>query len=165
MAKLRVDTTNTGNGVFAYEDITKGALIIRMSGRAMSSEAVEAAIVAGNIRADDPFQIDEDFFIKLNKLPYLFNHSCEPNAGFKQGRNMVALCDISKGEEICYDYSSVVCTHCEWSMKCLCGKKSCRKKVGNATTLPKKVLEKYVKMGLLPKFIEKEVKTAVSLKR
>ena len=157
MARLRVGKANTGNGVFAYEPIKKGTLIVLMRGRIMSTEAVEAAIDAGNIRADDPFQIIEDTFIKLNKLPYLFNHSCEPNAGFKQGRNMVALHDIQKGEEIRYDYSSVVCTHCAWSMQCKCGCSRCRKKVGNASTIPKKSLEEYTKLGVLPKFIQKEI--------
>ncbi len=157
MARLRVGTTNTGNGVFAYEIIKKGTLIVLMRGRTMSTEGVEAAIDAGKIRADDPFQITEDTFIKLNKLPYLFNHACEPNAGFKQGTRLVALRDIQKGEEICYDYSSVVCTHCEWSMRCLCGSKVCRKKVGNALTIPKKSLETYAKLGILPQFIKKEL--------
>jgi SET domain-containing protein len=129
--QLKVATTNTGKGVFAARDIKKGAVIIEMTGKRMTSEEVEKAIEAGKIRADDPFQIKEDEFIKLDRMPYLFNHSCEPNAGFKRGVVMVALRNIKKGEQICYDYSAVVCTHCEWQMLCKCGAKNCRKKVGN----------------------------------
>ncbi len=157
MSKLRIGRANTGNGVFAYETIKKGVHIVEMRGRTMSTEAVEAAIDAGKIRADDPFQIEEDTFIKLNKLPYLFNHSCEPNAGFKQGTKLLALRDIQKGEEICYDYSAVVCLHCKWSMRCLCNSKTCRRKVGNVLTIPPYTREIYKKLRLFPLFIEKEL--------
>jgi SET domain-containing protein len=155
--QLKVATTNTGKGVFAARDIKKGAVIIEMTGKRMTSEEVEKAIEAGKIRADDPFQIKEDEFIKLDRMPYLFNHSCEPNAGFKRGVVMVALRNIKKGEQICYDYSAVVCTHCEWQMLCKCGAKNCRKKVGNIKSVPAKTRLLYKKLHLLPRFVRAEV--------
>ncbi len=159
MSKLRIEATNTGLGVFACVPIKKGATIVVMTGKVMSAAAVERAIDAKKIRPDDPFQIGEDTFIKLHKLPYTFNHSCEPNAGFR-GRRMIALRDIRMGEEIRYDYSVVVCTHCQWSMHCRCGSKMCRKKIGNAATLPKKVQSVYLKDGLFPSFIKRELLAA-----
>jgi len=157
MTTLRRGATNTGLGVFASVPIPKGATIITMTGRTMSAEAVARAIAAKRIRPDDPFQIGEDLFIKLHKLPYTFNHSCEPNAGFLRGTRMIALRAIHVGEEIRYDYSAVVCTHCEWSMRCRCGSKMCRKKIGNAATLPKEVLSAYLKRNLFPSFIKREL--------
>jgi SET domain-containing protein len=154
---IRVGATNTGKGVFAAQDIQKGSIIIEMTGRHMGSEEVERAIEAGKIRPDDPFQIKEDEFIKLDRLPYLFNHSCEPNAGFKRGVVMVALRDIKKDEQICYDYSAVVCTHCEWEMHCMCGAKNCRKTVGNIKTVPHKTRLLYKNLRLLPRFVRIEV--------
>ncbi len=155
--QLKVAKTNTGKGVFAADGIKKGSIIIEMTGRRMTSEEVERAIEAGKIRADDPFQIKEDEFIKLDRLPYLFNHSCAPNAGFKRGVVMVALRAIEKGEQICYDYSAVVCTHCEWHMVCKCGAKNCRKKVGNIKTVSAKTRLLYKNLHLLPRFVRAEI--------
>ena len=157
MVRLVVRATNTGNGVFALQDIAKGTLLIEMKGRVLAASAVEREIAAGRIRPDDPFQIDEDVFIKLNKLAYSFNHSCEPNAGFKKGIYLTATRDIKNGEQICYDYSLVVCTHCEWSMLCLCGSEVCRKNIGTIRSIPRRKLLEYKTLHLVPRFILKEL--------
>lgn len=130
---------------------------MKMGGVRMHSKEVERAIAEKKIRADDPFQVGEELFIVLDRLPYLFNHSCEPNAGFKSGTRLVALRDIEKGEEIRYDYSAVVCTHCQWNMHCRCKSKLCRKIVGNISSLPATLRVRYKKEKLLPRFILREI--------
>jgi len=154
---LQVRNTRTGLGVFATKHIAKGAPIITMTGVPMRARALERAIEKGDIRSDDPYQISENGFIVLDRLPYLFNHSCEPNAGFLRGRHMVALCDIRKGEQIRYDYATVVCTHCDWQMVCRCGAPTCRKTIGNVSTIPKALLKKYLSGGNIPPFIVSEL--------
>ena len=158
MPKLRVTATNTGDGVFALSNIKKGTLIRIMSGKRMTSEGVEAAIERGLVCADDPFQIDEDLFIKLDRIPYLFNHSCDPNAGIRHVDELFALRDISKGEQITYDYSTTVCTHSVWQMECRCGAPACRKSIKNIRSVPPKRREYFMQLQALPAFLVKEIK-------
>ena len=157
MVRLRIGATNTGDGVFALSAIKKGELVTEMSGKLMTDQEVDGAIDVGIIRADDPFQIAEDRFIKLDRVPYLFNHSCDPNAGIRKTNELCALRDIQIGEEITYDYSTTVCTHSSWSMKCLCGSAICRKLIKNVRSIPKKRRDEYRKMRALPAFTSKEV--------
>lgn len=157
MISLRIKKTNTGRGVFARRLITKEAVIVCMSGKEYAWDVVEKLIQAGKVRLDDPFQIGEDDFLLLDRLPVLFNHSCEPNAGINKKRELVALRVIQMGEEICYDYSTTVCTHSSWTMRCLCGSTLCRKKIGNVRTIPSVLFKRYKVKGLLPTFILKEL--------
>ena len=157
MPKLRIHATNTGDGVFALSDITKGTLVRVMTGDRMTSEEVEAAIERGEVCADDPFQIDEELFIILDRVPYLFNHSCDPNAGIRDVDQLFALRDILKGEQITYDYSTTVCTHSVWKMECRCGSPICRNIVKNVRSIPRARRDYYKKLHALPKFVSREV--------
>lgn len=155
--KLNIKKTNTGRGVFAGEKIKKGSTVTVMTGKEYAWERVEELIKAGKVRLDDPFQIGEDDFLLLDKLPLLFNHSCEPNVGINKKRELVALRDITLGEEICYDYSATVCTHSSWVMRCKCGNAMCRKKIGTILTIPPLVRKTYKAKGLLSAFIQSEL--------
>lgn len=155
--QLKIKKTHTGRGVFAGEAIAKGAVITTMSGKEYVWEDVERLIQAGKVRLDDPFQIGEDDFLLLDRLPLLFNHSCDPTAGITKKRDLVALRAILPGEEICYDYSATVCTHSSWTMRCACGSSICRKRVGNVRTIPLAIRKKYKAKGLLSAFIRSEL--------
>lgn len=157
MVHLRIKKTHTGRGVFAGEAIPKGAVITRMQGKEYVWDEVEKLIKNGKVRLDDPFQIGEDDFLLLDRIPLLFNHSCNPNAGINKERDLVALRAILPGEEICYDYSATVCTHSSWSMRCKCGSSVCRKKIGNVLSIPPLVRNKYKAKGLLSVFIRSEL--------
>lgn len=54
-----------------------------------------------------------------------YNHSCNPNAGFKDSLTLIALRDIQKGEEVAFDYGTCLTTHL-FDFKCDCGSKNCR---------------------------------------
>jgi hypothetical protein len=64
------------------------------------------------------------------------NHSCEPNTGYK-GLNVVALRNISKGEELTLDYASFLDEKME-PFQCQCGSPKCRGQIfgipGNSVT-------------------------------
>lgn len=157
MTKLKVGATNTGNGVFALSNIKKGSVAHHMGGKKLTTGQLLKAIDAHEIRIDDPFQISEERFFKLNQLSYTFNHSCEPNVGVGRRFELVALRDIKAGEQICYDYSTTVCTHCVWRMRCRCGSTSCRKNIGNIRSIPRARREWFMKEHMLPLYIAKEV--------
>jgi uncharacterized protein len=65
------------------------------------------------------------------------NHSCDGNAWYENGgERLVALRDIKKGEEICYDYA-LHAAHPVFRLECGCGKSNCRKVVtGNDWRMP-----------------------------
>ena len=155
--KLSIKKTKTGKGVFAGEVVAKGAVVRAMSGQKLSWAKAEPLIASGKVTVDDIYQVGENVFFVLDEEARLFNHSCEPNAGVAKGNQLVALRDIKKGEEVTFDYSTTVCTHCEWAMHCACGSSLCRGVVGNAQTIPKKQLKIYVVLGVLPTFIRKEL--------
>lgn len=60
--------------------------------------------------------------------PDYFNHSCEPNAGWKGQIFLVAMRDIEANEEIFFDYATVVSLE-GYGFPCLCGAPGCRRQV------------------------------------
>ena len=56
-------------------------------------------------------------------MPFL-NHSCEPNVGFAGNIALVAMREISPGEELATDYA--LFDDCDGEMDCRYGRASCR---------------------------------------
>ena len=91
-------------------------------------------------RKDFAVQIDEQFVIGTkyeNEIEDtdFFNHSCNPNAGFKGQIFLVAMRDIPVGEEVVFDYAMVL-HEAEvvlqgYEFTCHCGSSICRGKVTN----------------------------------
>jgi hypothetical protein len=79
-------------------------------------------------------QISENFVLGIRKKTELepasfFNHSCNPNSGFKGQIYLIALKKIRGGEEITFDYGMVLHKAkgvTPYKLKCLCGSKNCR---------------------------------------
>jgi uncharacterized protein len=136
--KLEVrDTKKYGKGVFAKEDIKKGDMLFVMGGYILT---IEDENNLKGVVADKPIEISDQFSIgprnasDLKKmLQHYVNHSCEPNAGFKGQIFMVAMKNIKKGEEICYDYAMVMNSsedsNSYFTFDCKCGSKKCRGKI------------------------------------
>jgi len=65
------------------------------------------------------------------------NHCCDGNIWYQNDDLMVAMRDIKKGEEICYDYALTENNPQFEIPKCLCGKSRCRGRIsGNDWKLP-----------------------------
>ncbi len=156
-----------GGGLFAARAYARGERIIKMGGKKMSGRQVDRLIERGKLRIDDPFEIGNGRYIVLDPLPLLANHSCKPNAGVRGVDDLIALRAIRKGEEITYDYSTMVGDTAEdespWTMRCRCGAKGCRIKVGNWRTLPTPRLALYRRNDVLPTFI-KELDRAANVR-
>jgi uncharacterized protein len=121
-------------------------------GEILSFDEIMGRIRLDEENIDDPLQIDEWVFLDLNEISRSFNHSCEPNAGMRKRSELFALRDILPGEEITYDYSSVVgpnITPDMWTMKCSCGANTCRKTLGNVLSIPKDRFRMYLRAGAL----------------
>lgn len=78
-------------------------------------------------------KIADGFYMVSSKKGVLedddfFNHSCQPNVGIKGHLLMVAMRNIKKGEELTYDYCMTDADY-NYSFKCSCSLKGCRKKI------------------------------------
>lgn len=135
-SKLEIrDDSKYGRGVFTKEDIEKDEVLIVMGGHIFDTDLEnEVGEFATNYNMD----ISEEFSFcpkeesDLMKMPqHLVNHSCDPNAGFSEQCFMVAIKDISAGDEIVYDYAFVMFSsddsESHFEMECGCGSENCRK--------------------------------------
>lgn len=121
-----------GLGIRAKEDIKAGEDILVYGGVIIHKSQIEEFwSFMGHIGT----QIDDDFFIVPTSMEEVcavgaVNHSCDPNAGFKDQIQLVAITDIKAGTEITIDYA-----FCEsfnpMDFACKCGSSTCRKKITN----------------------------------
>ena len=161
------DSPIEGKGGFALRDIEKGETICVMKGESRTFAYFEEIHRAGNSRIScDQLQIGVRTYIATER-PYVYlNHSCDPNAGIRGERAMTALRNISRGEEITYDYSATEWTVQDyppyytdgWPMDCNCRSSVCRKRVGCFPYLPKSLQEKYVHSGVIQDHILERLK-------
>jgi uncharacterized protein len=156
--KLKIKNTQKyGMGVFADEDIGQGEIVHVLSGERLKSSEMIRRILLDKEEINDPLQVGKRTYIDLDKLSRTFNHNCSPTVGIRKDGEMFALRNINKGEEITYDYSSVIAPT-EWEMGCLCGSKKCRKTLGDIRSLSKSQLDFYKKSGAIQDYMKKIVK-------
>jgi len=116
-----------GWGVIAVEKIFKGEIIAVLGGVIVPISGIKKYRERlGHIG----IQIDDNFFIcptsrKELKETGIFNHSCEPNMGYKDPITFVAIKDIIPGEELTFDYAFSESFF--EPFKCNCRNKNCRK--------------------------------------
>lgn len=104
--KLLVRRSSAGLGLFAGQDIPKGACIIEYKGRVISKEEEYTS------RSKYLFEVNSRLTIdgkpKWNKAGYI-NHSCRPNAEPQIRKNRIYIMAkraLKEGEEVLYDYGS-----------------------------------------------------------
>ncbi|HCP09049.1 MAG TPA: hypothetical protein DIT25_04620 [Candidatus Moranbacteria bacterium] len=153
-SKLKLkETLKYGNGIFALENINKGNKIWVLSGEKMDVTEWANRVKYGKEAMNDSLQIGRRTYLDMDRISNTFNHSCSPNAGVRKTSELFALRNIEKGEEITYDYSTVIAPTI-WEMRCKCGSNICRKKISHILTIPKKTLTMYVKMGALQDYMK-----------
>lgn len=131
-----------GKGVFARVSIRAGEEIVTFSGPLLTRTQVR----------------DEDYHLQIGGDLYLgasgdaddyVNHSCEPNAGFRDGLILVARRDIRPDEEITWDYSSAIDEADFAGFACQCGMPGCRREVRSFRHLDRATQEQ-LRPWLLP---------------
>ena len=125
-----------GKGIFAKENIKKGTLLTILGGYIMTRVEEEKLRKPFN---DYAHQIAPSFVIGIRKKSELqpvdfYNHSCNPNAGFKGQIFLVAMREIKMGEQVTFDYGMVLCKTPELNVQyklkgCICGSKNCRETI------------------------------------
>ncbi|HWH71469.1 MAG TPA: SET domain-containing protein-lysine N-methyltransferase [Candidatus Sulfotelmatobacter sp.] len=143
-----IDKCEVGLGVFANRDIARDEVILGFGG---------PLIDFAETKRRGPWecmaiQIGPDRYIDTRPPGVFVNHSCDPNAGIREDRYLVALREIQKGEEIRFDYSTTM-EEQSFTMRCLCGAPECRHLVTDFSTLPPHVKERYIAEEIVMSFI------------
>jgi hypothetical protein len=116
----------TGYGLFAGQDIVKGAIIAKAGGLVVTSIADfpknfnYAVLIAPKLYVA-PYSFD-----KLEDIWFL-NHSCNSNMARVGGLIYFAKRGIQAGEQLTVDYAPMVAGEENWHMECLCAQPNCRK--------------------------------------
>ena len=140
-------STQHGKGVFASTAISAGEVIMVFSGTRLHRSQVNFD--------DYHLQVDEDFYIGPSGAADDFvNHSCEPNCGFQNGLNLVALRAIAADEELTWDYGTAIDEENYPGFTCSCGASLCRGQVRSFRDLPAEAQAR-LRPWLLPYLVAK----------
>jgi len=131
----RLIPSKGGRGLFARERVRAGETLLVWGGDVVTGEQLSWMSEEKHRLA---VQIEEDLYLVTpNEGPADWvNHSCDPNAGLIGQIVLVALHDIQKGDEICFDYATTDGSSYD-EFECGCGGRHCRTHVtGDDWKLP-----------------------------
>lgn len=146
--KVVVAVTNKyGLVLIARETISTGEHIASFDGRV---EIVRKSSCA-DLPNDPPeyfgrhaIQIGPNVWQDSNGVARYASHSCDPNCGIKNFRDITAMRDIQPGEEITWDYAMTENPEADdLAMTCLCHAPNCRKVIRGYRHLPENFRQRY----------------------
>ncbi len=116
-----------GRGLVAVAPITTNDIVAITGGHIVETPTLHS--LPERLRNSDVQVADGFHLVALDETEYeavmlFINHSCEPNVGFAGNIVLVAMRDISTGEELTTDYALFDDYH--GAMQCQCGTPSCR---------------------------------------
>jgi hypothetical protein len=147
-ATFYIDECDVGLGVFANRDIQPGEVILAFGGPVIDFDETKRRGPWECMAV----QIGPNQYYDTQPPGVFVNHSCDPNAGIRDNRDLVARRQIRKGNEIRFDYSTTMEEH-SFTMGCLCGAPRCRHVVADFSTLPLNVQERYLAERVVMSFI------------
>lgn len=151
-ATFYIDQCNLGWGIFAKRHIARGETIFVFGGWIIDFAETKRR----GLWECMPIQIDDNRYIDTLPPGIFVNHSCDPNAGIANDRDLIALRDIEDRSEIRFDYSTTMEEN-SFTMKCLCGSPTCRQIVADFSTLPRGVQEYYLSEKIVMSFIRRKL--------
>jgi uncharacterized protein len=127
--RLRIGKSRIhGTGLFAAQPIPKGIRIIQYIGERIPKVASAERLAHGNVYLfsfNDRYDIDGK---TLQNTARYINHSCDPNCEIQTTSRalwIVALRDITEGEELTYRYDYEYDPDGYVDFPCYCGAKNC----------------------------------------
>ena len=153
-----VAQVRNGRGLVALQRFTRDAVIVELRGRIVSAATVWSMWDRDPRRAANCIRFGPESYLDSGaQLGAFANHSCCPTTAlFREGRRLlvVALRMIRPGDELTHDYSTFLGADDVWTMRCNCGERGCRGRIGRFDRLPPRTLASYRSLGLIPDFIE-----------
>ncbi len=130
-ARKGLPSTIEGRGIVAVAPIATDEIVAIKGGHIV--DTVTMGSLPERLRNSDVQIADGFHLVALEEAEYepvmLFvNHSCEPNVGFAGNIVLVAMRDVSPGEELTTDYA--LFDDYDGAMECECGTPSCRGTIG-----------------------------------
>ncbi len=167
--KVKVSSSGINRrGIFAVKPIKKDEIIAVWGGFIITEREFNKLSKKRFKHIDDyATKIAEGFYLVSCKNGGLedddfFNHSCDPNAGIKGQIMIVAMRDIKTGEEITYDYAMTDAGY-DYSFKCFCASKACRKIITTNDWKKPNLQNKY--RGYFSWYIQEKIDNSKRLKR
>ncbi|MFA6136289.1 MAG: SET domain-containing protein-lysine N-methyltransferase [Candidatus Paceibacterota bacterium] len=158
-SNVAVRKSKNGLGLFSKRKSEDGKIIFEIIGKLIT---IKKIYEVDKRTCDNTFRFSRKYYISpQGELGDYLNHSCSPNAGvIKIGRKLFikAIKNIKPRKEITIDYSTILANDDDWKMKCQCGSKNCRKIIVKFSTLPKQLKNKYFDLGVVPSYINKNVR-------
>ncbi len=160
--KLEVRPSATHKkGVFAREYVPASERIAILGGDVMLIEEIKR--LPEHLQ-DYPMQIEERFVLGSRTTiedTDFFNHSCDPNAGFRGQIFLVAMRLIPAGEEVTFDYAMVVSqsvgSDVVFEMDCQCGASLCRRVITEHDWKRADLRERY--RGFFSQYLEDKIQS------
>lgn len=122
----------SGYGIYAAEDLPRNTLVFRGEERAQRLATRGHVEKTWGVKDLENFRryaypVSQEVFLLWDENPAEWapqNHRCEPNTAYR-GLDVIALRDITEGEELTLDYADFLDTHME-PFTCTCGSPHCR---------------------------------------
>jgi len=130
-----------GKAVYAAKPLAAGTLLVVWGGDVLSRRNLEKC--TNGVRRL-VLQVDDDaFLLSTAEGPAdWINHSCDPNAGLRGQISLVAMRDIDRGEEICFDYAMSDGSDYD-EFDCNCGSMLCRGRVSGDDWRRRDLIDRY----------------------
>ncbi len=162
LAKLTEGRAASGGvGAFASHAVRAGDTITTWAQQLAPASSIDKAAAPHTLVAFDGWAMPP-----MHDVNDRVNHSCEPTAGLRFVQidrknhwavaDLIALRDIAPGDEVTFDYASVIRDEA-YSFACQCGRPGCRRKIGPWATAPSEVRERLRGLGMAsPAVLETE---------
>jgi uncharacterized protein len=154
-ATFYIDECDVGLGVFARRDIRPGEILLAFGGPVIDFAETKQR----GMWECMPLQFETNQYFDTQPPGIFVNHSCDPNAGIRNDRDLVALRAIRKTEEIRFDYSTTM-EEQSFTMRCLCGSPRCRRLVADFSLLPEDLQRSYLAQQVVMGFIARKFQAA-----
>lgn len=122
------ETDRYGKALFTKKELRKDEVVFTICGPVTTEWTLHTIPISWELLIDDQV------------VGMYLNHSCEPNCGIRNRTQVVAMHDISEGEELTIDYAMIVYEYgaemTKENRKCACGASNCRGKLGCYKDLP-----------------------------
>jgi len=154
---MQVEIKNTkskGRGLYSLIHFDANQVILSFGGKLLDRPEVmdmpreQSALL---------LQIGTDKFLDIGgEVGFFSNHSCNGNCYVKILANtafLVSTRPIAPGDEICFDYSITSTDTLDiWKMDCSCKQWNCRGTISGFQLLNEKDKQKFIKMGIVPRY-------------
>jgi uncharacterized protein len=133
-----------GTGLFAKHAIARGDIVAVKGGHVLTAahwEDLQPALGPAEIQISEDLVIAPVDRTERDDSMLYTNHSCDPNLAIQGQIVLVAMRDVTAGEELTIDWATT--DDGDYEMQCRCGSAHCRGTVTGKDWMKKELQEKY----------------------